>query len=409
VYLIPEGEKLSLSGNLKTVSFPDILQLLATGKKTGVLEAKTATRQKEVAFKDGNIIYASSINSTEDLLGNMLLRRGKISKGNLERAITLHKQTGRQLGTTLIDMGLFDKHEIGECLKLQIEEIVYNLFSWREGDFVFHEEAKPKNAPFTVEMNTMNVIMEGTRRIDEWMEIQKVLPSDDALLDVVASPKTNRDEIRLSMDEFRILALIDGERTVPDLINLSPMGEFVTCRAIHRLMNQKLVEAVGSRAEEEVEKEDEEEVLLTIVFHLYNQSFFRIRSVVEAVVGEGNTCLAQFSAQYRGGLLNFFPGFDPSSELQPTLDKFLAAVRALPPNTRYHQLMAGLETMLSEQLAYVFSLLGRGTFRQAAGRVKKEISGPLSSRRELVKRYGLDEDFYRTLRRADKVVKLVRG
>jgi hypothetical protein len=108
-------------------------------------------------------------------------------------------------------------------------------------------------------------------------------------------------------------------------------------------------------------------------------------------------------------LLNFFPGFDPSSELQPTLDKFLTAVRALPPNTRYHQLMAGLETMLSEQLAYVFSLLGRGTFRQAAGRVKKEISGPLSSRRELVKRYGLDEDFYRTLRRADKVVKLVRG
>ncbi|MCK4461889.1 MAG: DUF4388 domain-containing protein [candidate division Zixibacteria bacterium] len=400
---------MSLSGNLRTVSFPDILQLLATGKKTGVLEAKTATRQKEVAFKNGNIIYASSINSTEDLLGNMLLRRGKISKADLERAITLHKQTGRQLGTTLIDMGLFDKHEIGECLKLQIEEIVYNLFSWREGDFTFHEDAKPKNAPFTVEMNTMNVVMEGTRRIDEWMEIQKVLPSDDALLDVVASPKTNREEIRLSMDEFRILALIDGERTVPDLINLSPMGEFVTCRSIYGLMTQKLVEAVGSRGEEEVEKEDEEEVLLSIVFHLYNQCFFRIRSAVEVVVGESNTCLARFSTQYRGGLLNFFPGFDPSSESRPTLDKFLTAVRALPATTRYHQLMAGLETMLSEQLSYVFSLLGQGTFRRATGSVKKEISGPLSSRRELVMRYGLDESFYQTLRRADKVVKMVKG
>jgi len=175
---------MSLSGNLKTVAFPDILQLLATGKKTGVLECKTTARQKEVAFKDGNIVYASSVNTAEDLLGNMLLKRGKISKADLERAIKLHQQTGRQLGTTLIDMGLFDKNEIGQCLKLQIEEIVYNLFSWQEGDFVFHEGASPKNAPFLVELATMNVIMEGTRRIDEWLEIQKVLPKDDVLLQI---------------------------------------------------------------------------------------------------------------------------------------------------------------------------------------------------------------------------------
>ena len=103
---------MSLAGNLKTVSFPDILQLLATGKKTGILEVKTATRQKEVAFKGGNIIYASSLNSNEDLLGNMLLRQGRITKHDLERAISLHKQTGRQLGTPLIDMNLFDKEEL---------------------------------------------------------------------------------------------------------------------------------------------------------------------------------------------------------------------------------------------------------------------------------------------------------
>ena len=223
---------MSLAGNVKTVSFPDILQLLATGKKTGILEVRTATRQKEVAFRNGNIIFASSVNSTEDLLGNMLLRRGKITKTDLERAIALHKQTGRQLGTTLIDMHLFDKEEIAECLKLQIEEIVYNLFSWQEGDFVFHEGVAPKNAPFLIELNTMNVVMEGTRRIDEWMEIQKVLPPDDVLLSLAKSPKAVQEEITISIDEFRVMALINGERTLPDLINVSPMGEFVTCRSV---------------------------------------------------------------------------------------------------------------------------------------------------------------------------------
>ena len=399
---------MSLSGNLKTVSFPDILQLLATGKKTGLLELKTATRQKEVAFKDGNIIYASSINSSEDLLGNLLLKRGKISKVDLERAITMHKQTGRQLGTTLIDMNLFEKSEIGECLKLQIEEIVYNLFSWGDGDFIFHEGTSPKTAPFQVELNTMNVIMEGTRRIDEWLEIQKVLPPDDVLLAIVKSPKINREEIVLSLDEFKVLALINGERTLPDLINLSPMGEFVTSRAVYRLVINKLIEVVGKRSKE-TEEEDEEEVVLSLIFHLYNYCFYRIRSLFEAKLGEENTRFSALAAQYRGGLMNYFPGADPNSDLMPSFEKFVTAVRGIPAPIRFQKLMMQLEQMLAEQLEHIFQLLGVGAFREAVTSVKKEISEPLAVRRELVKRYGIEDTFYRTLKRADKVVKMVRG
>lgn len=400
---------MSLSGNLQTVSFPDILQLLATGKKTGVLELKTSTRQKEVAFKDGNIVFASSVNSSEDLLGATLLRRGRLSKADLERAIAMHKQTGRQLGTTLIDLNLFDKEEIVACLKLQIEEIVYNLFSWREGDFLFREGEEPRNAPFQIELNTMNVIMEGTRRIDEWMEIQKVLPPDDVLMAMSPSPKINRQEITLSLEEYRVLSLINGERTLPELISLSPMGEFVTCRAIYKLITTKLVETAGTRDMEEVEREDEEEIILSIVFHLYNRCFFRIRSLVESYLGDGNSRFGAFAAQYRSGLLTYFPGLEPSSELAPSLDKFLATVRALPPASRYHHLMRALEEMLSEQLEFVFRLLGLKVYGRAVTGVKKEISEPLAVRRELVQRFGVDDNFYRTLKRADRVVRSIRG
>lgn len=400
---------MSLSGNLKTVAFPDILQLLATGKKTGILECKTSARQKEVAFKDGNIIFASSVNSSEDLLGNMLLKRGKISKSDLERAITLHRQTGRQLGTTLIDMNLFEKEEIGQCLKLQIEEIVYNLFSWKEGDFVFHEGSAPKNAPFLVELATMNVIMEGTRRIDEWIEIQKVLPNDDALLRISKNPRTSQEEVTLSMDEFRMLALINGERTVPELIDMSPMGEFVTCRAIYHLILNCLIEVSGKKEIEPTETEDFEEVALSIIFYLYNNCFFRIRSYVDDMLGEENSRFSTYAAQYRTGVLTYFPGVDTDSELMPPFDKFLFAVQTMPESTRYHELMCHLERMLSEQLVCVYDLLGAGAFREVLNRVKKEISQPLANRRELVQRYGIENDFYGALKRADRVVKLIRG
>jgi hypothetical protein len=401
---------MSLSGNLKTVAFPDILQLLATGKKTGMLECRTSTRQKEVAFRDGNIIYASSVNSAEDLLGNMLLKRGRLAKADLERAISLHKQTGRQLGTTLIDMGLFDKNEISDCLKLQIEEIVYNLFSWQDGDFVFHEGGAPKNAQFLIELSTMGVIMEGTRRIDEWLEIQKVLPPDDVFLRIARSPRTNREELTISLDEFRLLSLINGERTLPDLINNSPMGEFVTCRALYRLVAANLVEVAGKReAVEKIEQEDEEEVVLRIIYKLYSCSFYQVRTRVDQALGGENTRFSAWASKFRSGLTNYFPGVDPRSDLVPPFEKFLAAARTLPQPIRYHTLMAGLEKMLAEQLLYVYQLLGSNVYRDTMAKVKMEISEPLASRRELVKRFFIEDNFYGTIKRADKMVKLLRG
>lgn len=400
---------MSLSGNLKTVSFSDILQLLATGKKSGVLEVNTTSRQKEIAFKNGNIVHASSLNSTEDLLGNMLLRRGKLSKTDLERAIGLHKQTGRQMGTTLVDMNLFAKEEIAECLKLQIEEIVYNLFAWKEGNFLFHEGVAPKNVIQLVELSTMSIVMEGTRRIDEWIEIQKVIPPDDVLLAVAKAPKVKRNEITLSVEEFRVMAMINGDRTLPELIRTSPYGEFVTCQSIYRLIVNNLIEVVGKREANTEEVADEEAEILTIIFYLFSNAFHKIRATVEAQLGEENSVFMSFVAQYRTGLLSYFPGVDPRSELLPSFDKFLTAVRAIPPQIRMSTLMSGLSTMLSEQLEQVFMILGQGQFQNSLGAVKREITDPLAKKRELIRKYGLENEYYKSLKRAEKVVRMVRG
>ncbi len=401
---------MSLTGNLKTVSFPDVLQLLSTGKKTGILSVAIGSRHKEVAFREGNIIYASSVNSNEDLLGNLLLKRGRINKKDLERAVTLHKQTGRALGATLIDMELFDKDEVAECLRMQIEEIVYNLFSWNEGEFTFNEGAAPDKAPYLVNLSTMNVIMEGTRRIDEWLEIQKVLPPDDVLLRVKASPKTNADSVTLSLDEFRILSAINGERTLHELIAASPIGEFPTCRALYKLIVAGLVEGAGRAARDEIaEHEDEEEILLAIIFKLYNACFRKIKQVIESMVGSSNPSYIQFQSSFRRGVLVFFPGSDDADENGPKFEKFLAEVRKIPETVRMHRLLVALEDMLHEQLQYIFVHLGQGPYTTAVGKVKKEISEPLAMRRELVKKYRLDENFYDSIRKTERTVNLMIG
>jgi len=207
-----------------------------------------------------------------------------------------------------------------------------------------------------------------------------------------------------------LLSIVNGERTLPDLINLSPMGEFVTCRALYRLVVNGLVEVAGRKKEaEETEKEDEEEIVLRIIFQLYSNSFYRIRRRVQELLGDNNNRYSVFASQFRTGITNFFPGVDPTSDLMPAFDKFLAAARSQSQPIRYHHLMAALEKMLSEQLLYVYRLLGVGAFRDTVTRVKMEIAEPLAGRRDLVRRYHLEEEFYGSIKRADKMVKLLRG
>ena len=401
---------MGLTGNLKTVSFPDVLQLLSTGKKTGILSVTCGSRKKEIAFREGNIIYAMSVNSNEDLLGNLLLKRGKISKKDLERAITLHKQSGRALGSTLIDMELFDKFEVADCLRMQIEEIVYNLFSWPEGDFSFDEGGAPQNVQLLVNLSTMNIIMEGTRRIDEWLEIQKVLPPNDVLLRIRLTPKRKTEEVVLSMDEFKILSIINGERTLPDIIEASPIGEFPTCRALYKLIVAGLVEGAGKAAEDKIgPTEDIEEVLLGLIFKLYNACFLRVRKVIEGLIGTGNPGYGRFVTGFRRGVLVFFPGCDVNSESGPSFEKFLEEVRKIPESVRLHRVLAMLEDMLNEQLEYIFLQFGQGPFRDAVGRVRKEISEPLAIRRELVKKYRLDENFYDSIKKAERTIRMLSG
>jgi hypothetical protein len=68
-----------------------------------------------------------------------------------------------------------------------------------------------------------------------------------------------------------------------------------------------------------------------------------------------------------------------------------------------------MESMLTEQLEYVYQLLGEGPYRRTASQVKMLMTEPLAQHRELLKKYHFDENFFQSLRQAERVVNMVRG
>ena len=387
---------MGFTGNIKTVPFPDILQLISTGKKTGRLKITRQHQSKEIFFKNGNIIYANSSNIQDDLLGNLLLKKGKISKYDLEKAINLQETSGKKIGTILQELNVLNPHEVEECLKIQIEEVIFSLFSWEAGDFGFQDNVFPPENQFVTQLDTMNVIMEGTRRIDEWVELKKILPGENKALKITGFPKVKGDEIILTLDEFQVLNLINGDRTLPEILQASALGDFVTSKAVHKLISKGLIESIEIKGAP-VSSKKEEENLLVLIAKIYSTAFQVTDRTIQRKLGAGKYKILNngFSAQrtlypFLGGLVKERGFIDSENLVQQALK--------LPKELRLWKLLAGLNSLLTEYLKLTTYVLGENVLRQIVFDIKKELGVVLIEQSEILKKYDLETEIYKTLK-----------
>ena len=86
----------------------------------------------------------------------------------------------------------------------------------------------------TISTSTQGLLLEGMRRLDEMGRIAEQLPSMTAVFDFV--PEVLSERLGELPDELNgILRLIDGERTLSDLLDLSPFDDLSTLSILAKL------------------------------------------------------------------------------------------------------------------------------------------------------------------------------
>jgi tetratricopeptide (TPR) repeat protein len=235
---------MAIKGSLKEASLPDVLQLLALGKKTGCLAVADRQNFGYVFFDEGRICYASIVNR-RDRIGDLLVKNGRISPEQLDQAIHLQEQRREsKLGELLVEIGAVTRQDLEEYMRIQIEEAVYYLFTWTQGTFNFEAGVRP-DQDFLVRINPESLLLEGARRVDEWSLIEKKIPSFDL---VFAVDREHVDEAEVSLEpaQERLLGLIDGQRDVQRLIDDSGLVEFEVGKALFGLITAGFVRRVGT-------------------------------------------------------------------------------------------------------------------------------------------------------------------
>lgn len=386
---------MSFAGNLKTVSLPDIFQLIFSTKKTGVLDISHNDSKRQIYFKGGMLVYASSTDE-QDLFGNILLKKGRISKDELNRVLVSQKE-GKKLGALLVERKLFTRDEIFECLKMQIEEIVYGLFGWKNGEFKFIEAEEPPQEAILTELNPMNLIMEGTRRIDEWEELKKVLPSDEASLELVRDPPLKSEELRLSKNELIVMAVIGSGKKISDVLEECYLDRFDTSKGIANLLSSGLVAAVKTVVKEKV-SENDEKTLAELLAQVYLSNLSFIFENLRSKLGDkGDKVIFETFEQNKGyyPLLNQHFGKGGG---QIDFDLFLELYKKLPQQARIWKIVSNFNSLLSDYLLAVRRSLGSKIYKRLISEIRINVQNTINRNRQLSVKYGLEEEFTRALR-----------
>jgi hypothetical protein len=232
----------TLKGDVEILGLGNLLQLLAMNHREGILTLIRNEDRKTIHFTPKGMRLLSSSMRRINKLGKILLRRKRISKDDLDALLKEQKLLGWKLGQIAVESGLVQKKDVEEALREQIEEEIFDMFMWREAAFEFAEGRAPKqeeNNPLsglTFDVNMTGLILEAARRADELLMIRRILTDDDMTLSKFPF-EIQAEELGQDLEVVdEIIPIINGRRSVREIVNASIYPRFITMRAIYRLL-----------------------------------------------------------------------------------------------------------------------------------------------------------------------------
>jgi hypothetical protein len=169
---------------------------------------------------------------------------GSISEMSLLEIFKLlnsNEMNGRLIVTNSIDRGeVYVKS--GQIIHCVVgantgETALTNLLGWIEGNFRFENGVE---APETsIDKSTDQILLDGTRMMQKWKEIKKIISSMEIIF--ALSQTNNIDNINLQPEEWQILAHVNGNRTIKDIIKESGRDEFEVVKILYQFHSTGLI------------------------------------------------------------------------------------------------------------------------------------------------------------------------
>ena len=237
----PKASSVVLRGELSGVPLAEVMQLLQLQRQSGVMRIYHRNRSMTMWIREGLVDFVQSRNTEPEFrLGRYFVRKGLIDRQELKRLID-RKPGGKLLGLYLVQQGRVTDEQRRDALMRQSAELVYELLRWPSGRFTFSEEPFPEPASEAhLGLGVSELVLEGFRRVDEWRQMESTINFDDVLvIDQVALGSLK--DTKFGEAEKKVIAVVDGDRTVQQIIEHSALASFDAIRTIYTFLQSRIL------------------------------------------------------------------------------------------------------------------------------------------------------------------------
>ncbi|MFP5288441.1 MAG: DUF4388 domain-containing protein [Thermoanaerobaculia bacterium] len=233
-------------GDLSQTALPEILYTIDRFQVPGVIEASREGMMKQVFIKEGNVVHATS-SDRDDSLGAYLQRNGALSPEMYMDTMREREKTNKRYGVLLIEHGLLSPGEVYRAIRKQIEAIVWSLFYWNDGSVIFSIGEFREPDSVRIQLPMRQVILQGIKRAPDAKTLVARLGRKETVFE--ACYKTEQlIELALDADEYRLLSLIDGRRTLYDICTQGPRSAAENGKLLYAFQILQLIRAAGAAA-----------------------------------------------------------------------------------------------------------------------------------------------------------------
>jgi hypothetical protein len=118
------------------------------------------------------------------------------------------------------------------------EEAFIRMMNWQTGKATFQPDVTSQEK--TIFTQTENLLLNWSYKKEEWERIRMVVPSPNAIFQI--SLQHHSEDKNIKGDQWNVLALANGTRTVLEIAKILKWDEFKTSKVILQLTQEKVLE-----------------------------------------------------------------------------------------------------------------------------------------------------------------------
>jgi hypothetical protein len=167
----------------------------------------------------------------------------RLSDEQSRGVISIQQESNRDLEDVLIKGRYIDAAELGRLVERHILDSLTTVVRWENGTYRFDPNRRWPGVAVT-RLSVETGLIEASRRVDEHRRFMATFKDPYQVLAVRDLPDADTD---LSDEERELFGIIDGQRSLTEVVEAAPLTEYEAYEALDRMLHEHWVEVAGRR------------------------------------------------------------------------------------------------------------------------------------------------------------------